>query len=142
MKKEFKEVPVAFGTAGNHKRMRYTLDVTQKNQCDLTAQNGRSGITFKDVLTPSRKSSVLADIWLLRQTEGYRYTLSAYTTAERENSAYCNEGYIEAPNFDEAEEKLKEMAKEFLVICLCQESQRCLDLAETLINKVTRPTGK
>lgn len=142
MKKEFKEVPAASGTTASHKRMRYTLDVTQKGQCDLTAQNGLSGITFKNVLTPSRKSSVLADICLLKQTEGYRYTLSAYTTAERENSAYCNEGYIKAPNFNKAEEKLREMAKEFLVICLCQESQRCLDLAETLINEVTRPTGK
>lgn len=137
MKKEFKEVPVTSGTARGYKRLRYTLDVTQKGQQDLKAQNGLSGITFRDVLTPSRKSSVLADIWLLKQTEGYKYILSAYTTAERENGAYYNEGYIEAPDFDEAEKKLKEMAKEFLVICLCQESQRCLDLAGTLIDEVT-----
>lgn len=142
MKREFKEIPIAFGTARNYKRMRYTLDVTQKGRCDLTAQNGRSGTTFKDVLTPPRKSSVIADIWYLKDKEGYRYTLSAHTTAERENGTYYNEGYVEAPNFDKAEEKLREMAKEFLVICLCQESQRCLDLADILIKEVTKPTGK
>lgn len=135
----FKEVKPRQGMNHTYKLMRGTLDVTQRDTRDLKARNGLSDCEFRDTMIPAEKTSVVTALFYLKQAEGYRYIIRAYTTAERENSEYCNEGFVEANSYDEAETKIQGMAKELLAICLCMESQRCLDLAEQLIDEVCKP---
>ncbi len=119
------------------KTMRATLDITKCRTCDISsATPGANGFGFKDVWTPSRKTSVVTELYFDKKPEGYRYEIMAYTTAERENSRYSNDGFIKADSFNKAEAELQEMAKAFLSVCLLTESQRLLDLAEPLIASI------
>lgn len=77
MELTFKEIKPSRNIIHDCKELRCTVDITPKGECDLTAANGKSGITFKNTLTPPRKTSVLVRLWHLKKTEGYMYKIQA-----------------------------------------------------------------